>query len=60
VTKNLQRHAAYLGHWLQGLSRDPKFIFTAASQASKVVDYLLSFSKSTEELTEALDELIVA
>lgn len=59
LMKNVQRQAAYLGNWLEGLSRDPKFIFTAASQASKVVDYLLSFSKSTENLSEEHGELMV-
>jgi len=53
-------HAAYLDHWLQQIENDPKYIFKAASQASKAVDYLLSFSRSHAELTEAIDELIMA
>ena len=39
---------------------DLKYIFKAASQASKAVDYLLSFSRTRAELTEAIDELIMA
>ena len=58
VTANLSNHAAYLSHWMEGLSRDPSFIFHAASQSSKIVDYLLSFSRATEEPTEKLDELL--
>jgi len=59
TTTNLTNHASYLKHWLDGMS-DPKFIIKAASQASKAVDYLLSFSRTRAELTEAIDELIMA
>lgn len=60
TTTNLTNHASYLKHWLDGMAGDSKFIFKAASQASKAVDYLLSFSRSRAELTEAIDELIMA
>lgn len=53
-------HAAYLDHWLQQMENDPKYIFKAASQASKAVDYLLSFSRTTSTLTETNDELVMA
>lgn len=59
TTTNLQNHAAYLKHWLDGMAGDSKFIFKAASQASKAVDYLLSFSRTTADLTEAIDELVM-
>lgn len=60
TTTNLTNHASYLSNWLEGLNSDHKFIFKAASQASKAVDYLLSFSRTRAELTEAIDELIMA
>lgn len=60
TTTNLTNHASYLKHWLDGMAGDSKFIFKAASQASKAVDYLLSFSRSRAELTEAIDELVMA
>lgn len=42
---------AHIGH------ADPKFIFTAAIQASKVADFILSFSRTEEpEPEEALAE----
>jgi antirestriction protein ArdC len=54
VTSNLTNHAAYLKHWLKGME-DPKFIFQAASQANKAVEFLLSHSKqATEEREPAL------
>jgi antirestriction protein ArdC len=59
TTANLQNHAAYLGHWLSGLENDQKFIFRAASQASKVVDFLLSFSQKPADISETLDELVM-
>ena len=60
TTANLQNHAAYLKHWLDGMAGDAKFIFKAASQASKAVDYLLTFSRTPADLTEAIDELVLA
>ena len=60
TTTNLSNHASYLKHWLDGMAGDSRFIFKAASQASKAVDYLLSFSRSTADLTEAIDELVMA
>lgn len=34
------QHASYIGHWLQLLREDGRAIFSAASAASKAVDYL--------------------
>ena len=59
TTTNLSNHASYLKHWLDGMAGDAKFIFKAASQASKAVDYLLSFSRTPADLTEAIDELVM-
>lgn len=52
TTENLGNHAAYLKHWLKGMSDDPKFIFRAAAQATKAVDFILSFSRSPEPVAE--------
>ena len=59
TTTNLSNHASYLKHWLDGMAGDAKFIFKAASQASKAVDFLLSFSRTPADLTEAIDELVM-
>ena len=40
---SLDQHAAYLDHWLQAMKADPKYIFTAAATAQRIVDYLNSF-----------------
>ena len=48
-------HASYLKHWLDGLAGDSKFIFQAASQASKAVDFLLSFSRTTATTSEPVE-----
>jgi antirestriction protein ArdC len=45
----LDNHHAYVKSWISALENDPKFIFTASAQASKAVDYLLSFSRTVEE-----------
>jgi antirestriction protein ArdC len=46
---NLDNHHAYLKSWLSAMEDDPRFIFTASAQASKAVDYILSFSKAPVE-----------
>lgn len=35
-------HAAYIGHWLEVLAGDKRFIFTAAAHAQRAVDYLVA------------------
>lgn len=41
-------HAAYIQNWLTVLKNDKKAIFTAASQAQKAADYLLSLQPAPE------------
>jgi DNA polymerase III sliding clamp (beta) subunit (PCNA family) len=45
-------HAAYLGHWLNVLKADKRFIVTAAAHAQKAVDYLHSLQPKGRETTE--------
>ena len=54
LVEGLNNHAAYVGHWLKALQNDPSFIFRASTQASKVTDYLLSFSPTHAENREPL------
>jgi antirestriction protein ArdC len=51
---NMTNHAAYLKNWLTAMKGDPKFIFKASTQASKAVDYLLSFSRREIDQPEPL------
>jgi antirestriction protein ArdC len=46
---DLSNQAAYLASWLKVLQADPSAIFTAASQASAAVDYILKFSRKDEQ-----------
>lgn len=46
-------HAAYLQNWIQALKNDKKFIFTAASQASRAVDYLKTITGRKPATQEA-------
>lgn len=48
MSNSLDNHASYIASWLQAMKQDPKYIFTAAAQANKVTDYILSFSRATE------------
>jgi antirestriction protein ArdC len=58
TTNNLTNHASYLKSWLTGMNGDPKFIFKAAAQASKAVEFVLSFSRDRVEVVEpAGDEI---
>jgi antirestriction protein ArdC len=53
ASENLTNHVAYLSNWLKAMKDDPKFIFTASSQASKAADFILSFSRPTADEPEA-------
>lgn len=51
---DLSNQAAYLASWLGILQADPAAIFSAASQASSAVDYLLGFSGMQKDV-EAIE-----
>ena len=57
--ESLDNHARYVASWLTAMKADSSYIFKAASQASKVADYLLAFAgvstdhKAAEEPAEA-------
>lgn len=51
---DLSNATAYLASWLKAMQNDPKFIFRASSDASKAVDYLLSFSRTQAEKLETV------
>ena len=38
-TEDWNNHKAYVAHWLEALNKDSRFIFRAASAASKAADY---------------------
>jgi antirestriction protein ArdC len=43
--EGLENHASYLSSWLSSMKNDPAYIFKASTQASKVCDFLLAFTK---------------
>ncbi len=53
-------HAAYLGCWLKVLKTDKKAIFTAASHASRAVEYLHQFQPATTASPIETPELVMA
>lgn len=42
-------HACYIAGWLRALKSDPRAVFTAATQATKAAEYLLSFQREEEK-----------
>jgi antirestriction protein ArdC len=56
TTSNLTNHAAYLKSWLTGMNGDPKFIFRAAAQASKAVEFVLNFSRHPVQVVGLTDD----
>ncbi len=42
---HLQNHVNYISSWLQALKDDPKFIFKAAAESQKAVNFLNSFQQ---------------
>lgn len=41
---DLSNHKAYVASWLEALNKDSRFIFRAASAASKAADFIMSFA----------------
>jgi antirestriction protein ArdC len=58
TSQNLENHVAYLRSWLSGMQNDARFIFKAAAQANRAVDYLLSFSGQSKPEPEAEEALV--
>ena len=42
-------HAAYIGHWLNVLKNDKRAIFTAASHAQRVADFIAAFAAPAQQ-----------
>jgi antirestriction protein ArdC len=58
--EDLTNHAAYLQSWLAGMQNDTRFIFKAAAQASRAVDFILTFSRTQDGAAEPDEEALVA
>lgn len=56
-SESLDNHAAYLRTWLDGMRQDASFIFKISKQASKVTDYLLSFIRQDDHVSQPEQEL---
>jgi antirestriction protein ArdC len=44
----VEAYARYIKCWLKEMESDPKWVFAAASQASRAADYLLGFVQAEE------------
>jgi antirestriction protein ArdC len=49
---DMTNHKAYCQNWLEALNKDSRFIFRAASAASKAADYIMSFAPQHEPVPE--------
>ena len=49
---DLTNHAKYVQSWLGAMQDDARWIFQAATQASRAADYILSFSRQSEAADE--------
>ena len=52
---DMQNHKAYLASWMSALNKDSRFIFQAASCASKATDYVLSFAPQHQPEPEPVE-----
>jgi len=52
TANELENNISYMANWLKAMQNDPKFIFKAAAQANKAVDFLLAFSRKSAETLE--------
>lgn len=54
-SQDLSNTQAYIASWLEAMANDSSYVFRAARQASKAVDYILNFSRTpAPEPEEAL------
>lgn len=51
-TEDWNNHKAYVAHWLEALNKDSRFIFRAASAASKAADLIVSFAPQVQPVLE--------
>lgn len=51
------QHASYIASWLEALRNDKRLIFTAASQAQRAADFLLSAGSQEPALSASADAL---
>lgn len=51
---DMMNHHAYLGHWLEALQNDARFIFACSTAASKAADFILSFSRPSQPEPDAV------
>jgi len=56
LTSSLDNHAAYVGSWLKVLKNDKHEIFRAASEASKVVSYMMGRSEESAGVAEGTSD----
>lgn len=49
---DLTNHQAYLASWLKAMAADPRYVFKAAADASRAVDFLLSLGRPAAEPAE--------
>ena len=50
--EGMENHAAYVKSWLDAMKGDSTYIFRASTQASKVADFILSFTRKPEHVLE--------
>jgi antirestriction protein ArdC len=56
--EDFDQNCSYLKGWLAAMENDHSYIFKAAAQASKAVNFLLGFSRTEEAVNEMETELV--
>lgn len=60
IPHDTEQHAAYVGSWIQALSKDHNEIFRAAKDAEKITEFVLAFQQEkTQEQAPAHPSVIV-
>jgi len=60
IAPDIPNSAAYIDHWRQHLSRDPRLVITAAQQAQRAADYILRRSAHALEAAAASTEAVAS
>ena len=54
------KHASYVGSWIKALEEDPREIFRAAAEASKITKYVMSFDQRQSLQAEPIPDQLKA
>lgn len=57
IPKDIERHAAYVDHWITLIKNNPNELFKAASDADTITRFLLTFDLTQEQVVDQVPDV---